>query len=99
MYLYQHFAHCSMEDSVVSRVKTYIADEVLIALRDQQTSLSSQLIEAMRSSAVTPIANMTPDPQVQQTHVLQLLRQGQLNTAFQQVSTQKSNIYMYTAFS
>ena len=39
----------------------------------------------MRSGAVTPANVGTPDPVVEKQHVLQLLRQGQLNAAFQQV--------------
>ena len=41
----------------------------------------------MRSGAVTPAVPVTPDQVVQKQHVLNLLRQGQLNAAFQQVGS------------
>ena len=58
----------------------------MVAMRDQQTNLSSQLMEAMRQGMMTPVSPLTPDPEQQKSQVLQMLRQGQLNAAFQQVS-------------
>ena len=73
---------------LVSQVEQLIEDKVVSALREQQASISDQLLTAMRSQATTPVPQTpaTPDPQQTQAHILQLLRQGQLNAAFQQVN-------------
>ena len=55
-----------------------------MAVREQGASISDSVLNAMRSGAVTPV-HVSPDPHQTQAHVLQLLRQGQLNAAFQQV--------------
>ena len=67
-------------------MRKVVQEEVNSALRDQQEAINISVLGALRSTAVTPVAT-TPDPQVSQTAILSLLRQGQLNTAFQQVSS------------
>lgn len=78
-----------MHDSIVNDIKKLIHDEVVVAMKDQQ-SISTQLFDAMRSTMMTPVpaaaTPTTPDPEQQKTEVLNLLRQGQLNSAFQQVN-------------
>ena len=81
----------SMEQRIVSEVRQSITDQVLPAVEHQQTSLKDQLIDAMRSTAATPVPTdngqvSSPDPQVKRSQILALLRQGQLNAAFQVVS-------------
>ena len=78
-------SYYSMEEKLLSEVKHVIQESLTSAMKDTQSSLTDQLRTAMRSGAVTPVTAATPDPQQQQTRILQLLRQGQLNTAFQQV--------------
>ena len=86
-----------IQDAVLGRLQKLIQDQVVTALQEQQAAISDQLLNTvvatMRSQAPTPVpgpaptsAPPTPDPQQLQAHVLQLLRQGQLNAAFQQVA-------------
>ncbi len=77
----------SLQDYLVGHVRKIIKEEVSTVIQEQQATLSDSLISAMRSGAVTPvpIATSPADPQAQKMHILQLLRQGQLNTGFQQV--------------
>lgn len=65
-------------------VRQAVKKEVSIAVREQGASISDSVLLAMRSGAVTPV-QVTPDPHQVQTQILNLLRQGQLNAAFQQV--------------
>lgn len=65
-------------------VRQAVKKEVCITVREQGASISDSVLLAMRSGAVTPV-QVTPDPHQVQTQILNLLRQGQLNTAFQQV--------------
>lgn len=74
----------SLEESIVRYVRQAVKEEVSIAVREQGASISDSVLLAMRSGAVTPV-QVTPDPHQLQTQILSLLRQGQLNTAFQQV--------------
>lgn len=73
----------SLQDQVVQFVRQAVKEEVSIAVREQGASISDSVLTAMRSGAVTPI-QVTPDPHQAQTQILQLLRQGQLNAAFQE---------------
>ncbi|OWF47144.1 enhancer of mRNA-decapping protein 4-like [Mizuhopecten yessoensis] len=73
----------SLQDQVVQFVRQAVKEEVSIAVREQGASISDSVLSAMRSGAVTPI-QVTPDPHQAQTQILQLLRQGQLNAAFQE---------------
>lgn len=65
-------------------VRQAVKKEVCITVREQGASISDSVLLAMRPGAVTPV-QVTPDPHQVQTQILNLLRQGQLNTAFQQV--------------
>lgn len=65
-------------------VREAVRDEVATAMREHGNTISDSVLNAMRSGAVTPV-RATPDPQVEKTHIMNLLRQGQLNAAFQQV--------------
>lgn len=65
-------------------VRQAVKEEVSIAVREQGASISDSVLLAMRSGAVTPV-QVTPDPHQVQTQIFNLLRQGQLNAAFQQV--------------
>ncbi|XP_033754002.1 enhancer of mRNA-decapping protein 4-like isoform X2 [Pecten maximus] len=73
----------SLQDRVVQFVRQAVKEEVSIAVREQGASISDSVLSAMRSGAVTPI-QVTPDPHQAQAQILQLLRQGQLNAAFQE---------------
>lgn len=56
-----------------------------MALKEQQAAVTSSIMQAMRSAAGTPVPTALLDCQAQQAHILQLLQQGHLNQAFQQV--------------
>ncbi|XP_060069080.1 enhancer of mRNA-decapping protein 4-like [Ylistrum balloti] len=73
----------NLQDQVIQFVRQAVKEEVSIAVREQGASISDSVLTAMRSGAVTPI-QVTPDPHQAQTQILQLLRQGQLNAAFQE---------------
>ncbi|WAR11787.1 EDC4-like protein [Mya arenaria] len=66
-----------MQAHVLASIQTQLSSEI------SKTMTSDNVLLAMRSGAVTP-ARVTPDPQIEKTHILNLLRQGQLNAAFQQ---------------
>jgi len=76
---------CRVQESLGQQVRDVVKDEVTRAMREHGTAISDNVLHAMRSGAVTPM-RQTPDPQIEKTHILNLLRQGQLNAAFQQVS-------------
>lgn len=73
----------NLEETIVRYVRQAVKEEVSIAVREQGASISDSVLLAMRSGAVTPV-QVTPDPHQVQTQILNLLRQGQLNAAFQQ---------------
>lgn len=54
-------------------------------MKEQQAVVTSSIMQAMRSAAGTPVPTAHLDYQTQQANILQLLQQGQLNQAFQQV--------------
>lgn len=54
-------------------------------MKEQQAAVTSSIMQAMRSAAGTPVPSAHLDYQAQQASILQLLQQGQLNEAFQQV--------------
>ena len=79
-----------MEKRLTLQFNKTIKYEVSTALAHQQDSISSSVLTAMRESgAITPALNdstvHTPDPHQQQAYLLQLLRDGRVNTAFQEV--------------
>lgn len=76
-----------MQDSILNHVQRIIKEEVNQAMKEQQAAVTSSIMHAMRSAAGTPIPSSHFDFQSQQTHILQLLQQGHLNQAFQQVFT------------
>lgn len=75
----------SMQESILAQVQRVIKGEVSLAMKEQQAAVTSSIVQAMRSAAGTPIPSTHMDFQSQQTHILQLLQQGHLNQAFQQV--------------
>ncbi|XP_052817112.1 enhancer of mRNA-decapping protein 4-like [Mya arenaria] len=72
-----------LQESLGEHVHAAVREEVGKAMKEQGSTISDNVLLAMRSGAVTP-ARVTPDPQIEKTHILNLLRQGQLNAAFQQ---------------
>ncbi|KAL3859977.1 hypothetical protein ACJMK2_010154 [Sinanodonta woodiana] len=72
-----------MQETVVRYVRDAVREEVSMAIKEQGASISDSVLNAMRSGAVTPV-QVTPDPQLAKSQILQLLQQGQVNTAFQQ---------------
>lgn len=81
-----HFFH-SLQDSILSHVQRIVKGEVSLAMKEQQAVVTSSIMQAMRSAAGTPVPTAHLDYQTQQANILQLLQQGQLNQAFQQVET------------
>lgn len=73
----------SLQETLIRSVRQAVKDEVNSAVQEQGATISSNVLDAMRSGAVTPVPT-SPDPQKARTHIMQLLRQGQLNAAFQQ---------------
>ncbi|CAC5393442.1 EDC4 [Mytilus coruscus] len=73
----------SLQETLIRAVRQAVKDEVNTAVQEQGATISSNVLDAMRSGAVTPVPT-SPDPQQARTHIMQLLRQGQLNAAFQQ---------------
>lgn len=63
-----------------------VKGEVSLAMKEQQAVVTSSIMQAMRSAAGTPVPTAHLDYQAQQANILQLLQQGQLNQAFQQVT-------------
>lgn len=76
---------CSLQDSILMQVQRIVKGEVSLAMKEQQAAVTSSIMQAMRSAAGTPVPSAHLDYQAQQASVLQLLQQGQLNEAFQQV--------------
>lgn len=76
---------CSLQESILSQVQRIIKGEVSLAMKEQQAVVTSSIMQAMRSAAGTPVPTTHLDYQTQQANILQLLQQGQLNQAFQQV--------------
>lgn len=75
----------SLQESILTQVQRVIKGEVSLAMKEQQAAVTSSIVQAMRSAAGTPIPSTHLDFQSQQTHIIQLLQQGHLNQAFQQV--------------
>lgn len=66
----------------VANIEKQVMESVTRALTLQQAALEGSVMAAVRSRAVTPAV---VDTQLQQTQILQLISQGQVNCAFQQV--------------
>jgi hypothetical protein len=59
---------------------------VSTAIRQQQTTLTDRLEQALRSGAATPVpTDHRSDVQLLQQQIAALIRQNKLNMAFQQV--------------
>lgn len=76
----------SLQESILSHVQRIVKGEVSLAMKEQQAVVTSSIMQAMRSAAGTPVPTAHLDYQTQQANILQLLQQGQLNQAFQQVT-------------
>ncbi|XP_073432457.1 enhancer of mRNA-decapping protein 4 isoform X2 [Dendrobates tinctorius] len=91
-----HIAVANMQDSILCQVQRIIKEEVNHAMKEQQAAVTSSIMHAMRSAAGTPIPSSHHDYQSQQTQIMQLLQQGQLNQAFQQALTASDlNLILY----
>ncbi|KAM6250646.1 enhancer of mRNA-decapping protein 4 isoform 2-T2 [Spheniscus humboldti] len=91
-----HIIVSNMQESILAQVQRVIKGEVSLAMKEQQAAVTSSIVQAMRSAAGTPIPSAHLDFQSQQTHILQLLQQGQLNQAFQQALTAADlNLVLY----
>lgn len=77
----------SLQESILSHVQRIVKGEVSLAMKEQQAVVTSSIMQAMRSAAGTPVPSTHLDYQTQQANILQLLQQGQINQAFQQVNT------------
>lgn len=75
----------SLQESLLTQVQRIVKGEVSQAMKEQQAVVTSSIMQAMRSAAGTPVPTAHLDYQTQQANILQLLQQGQLNQAFQQV--------------
>ncbi|OCT82169.1 enhancer of mRNA-decapping protein 4-like isoform X2 [Xenopus laevis] len=91
-----HIAVGNMQDSILSQVQRVIKEEVSHAMKEQQAAVTSSIMQAMRSAAGTPVPSSHMDFHSQQTHILQLMQQGQINQAFQQALTASDlNLILY----
>lgn len=68
-------------------------------MKEQQAVVTSSIMQAMRSAAGTPVPSTHLDYQTQQANILQLLQQGQLNQAFQQVKHTHTYTHVYISAS
>lgn len=85
-----------MQESILAQVQRIVKGEVSVALKEQQATVTSSIMQAMRSAAGTPVPSAHLDCQAQQAHILQLLQQGHLNQAFQQALTAADlNLVLY----
>jgi len=76
---------CSIQDSLKTSVCETIKEHIAKGFRVQEDVIQNSVITAVRSRAVTPAPHIV-DAQVQQLQIEQLIGQGQINAAFQQVS-------------
>ncbi|XP_046677270.1 enhancer of mRNA-decapping protein 4-like, partial [Homalodisca vitripennis] len=67
----------------VAGIEKQVMDAVTSALTLQQAALEGSMFAAVRSRSVTPAPHIM-DTKIQQSQILQLVTQGQINTAFQQ---------------
>lgn len=80
----------SLQDSILGHVQRIVKTVVSLAMKEQQAAVTSSIMQAMRSAAGTPVPTAHLDYQTQQANILQLLQQGQLNQAFQQVTHKRT---------
>lgn len=76
---------CSIQDSLKTSVCETIKEHIAKGFRVQEDVIQNSVITAVRSRAVTPAPHIV-DSQVQQLQIEQLIGQGQINAAFQQVT-------------
>lgn len=76
----------------MTQVQRIVKGEVSLAMKEQQAAVTSSIMQAMRSAAGTPVPTAHLDYQAQQASILQLLQQGQLNEAFQQVTARHPRV-------
>lgn len=86
----------SLQESILSHVQRIVKGEVSLAMKEQQAVVTSSIMQAMRSAAGTPVHTAHLDYQTQQANILQLLQQGQLNQAFQQVTHAHTPTHTHT---
>lgn len=86
----------SLQESILSHVQRIVKGEVSLAMKEQQAVVTSSIMQAMRSAAGTPVPTAHLDYQTQQANILQLLQQGQLNQAFQQVTHTHRHTQIYS---
>ena len=88
-----------MEQKLRQEMKEVVKEELAEALKDQQHAISDNVIQCLRSGAVTPAPmSATPDPAAQQARIMTLLQQGQLNEAFQVVSVEYVSLQLSFMF-
>ncbi|CAH1779762.1 unnamed protein product [Owenia fusiformis] len=73
-----------IQSSLTKEIRSVVKTEMASAMKEQQSTISDSVMNAVRTTAATPVPIATQDPHQQQTHIVNLLAQGQLNTAFQQ---------------
>ena len=83
-----------MLDKILQYVREAVKEEVSSAVKEQGVKISDSVLSAMRSGAVIPANVGTPDPVLEKQHVLQSLRQGQLNAAFDQVGREHWKLFV-----
>ena len=94
-----HTYIAGLQDNLSAQVKSIVKQELSTALKEQQAVIGESVMVAMRSGAATPRATpvlTTPlldTREMHQAHLLQLLKQGQLNAAFQEALS-ASNLEM-----
>jgi enhancer of mRNA-decapping protein 4 len=83
-----------LQDTIISSVKAIVKEEIHLAMRDQQHTLTDKLISQIRSGHVTPInlpsnspyhhaSSIATTTQEAQMQITSFLQKGQLNSAFQ----------------
>nr|CAD7426114.1 unnamed protein product [Timema monikensis] len=73
----------TIQENLSSALLKTVKENMTQGFRTQQAAIEDRVITAVRSRAVTPAPHII-DTQLQQAHILQLIAQGQINTAFQQ---------------
>lgn len=78
----------SLQEKTLNHVREAVKEEVSVAVREHGASLSDQLMNYVRSGAATPV-QISPDLghlQTLRTSVINAVRLGNINEAFQTVS-------------
>ncbi|XP_006822030.2 enhancer of mRNA-decapping protein 4-like [Saccoglossus kowalevskii] len=72
----------SLQGMLVNKVREVVKQEVSHAMKEQQAVVETSIVNAVRSQAATPVSSQANIQQLQ-IQIVQLLHQGQLNSAFQ----------------